>query len=88
MLFRSPSLEEVKLAICGALKLERQLSAADALLESRWSRVGGDIVVEVGLSKAMLPVVLNPAAVAIATRAMEDVGEHSKLKVVSATAER
>jgi hypothetical protein len=85
-----PSVEDVKAKICEALAKNQQSSAQDVLMDSKWSRIDGDVVVEIPLSKTMLPVVINADVLAIATRAMVELGETSKLKIVSinAAAER
>jgi hypothetical protein len=75
-----PTVEEIKTRVCEELAANRLPSAADALLDARWVRVDGDVVVQTNLSKTMLPVVINPSAEAISTRAMEELGEVSKLR--------
>jgi hypothetical protein len=85
-----PNVEEVKAKVCEVLALNRQTSASDALLDSRWSRADGEVVVETNLSKTMLPIVINPAAHAMTVRAMVELGDFSRLRVIpsAATAER
>jgi hypothetical protein len=85
-----PTIEELKAKVCEALSVNHQTSATEALMDSKWSKIDGDVVVEVPLSKTMLPAVINPTALAITTRVMEELGESSKLRIVSihAAAER
>jgi hypothetical protein len=75
-----PSLDEIKTKVCEELVANRLHSASDALLDAKWSRIDGDVLVETELSKTMLPVVINPTAEAISIRAMEELGEMSKLR--------
>ena len=79
-----PTLEELKIKVCAALESNRLSSAVDVMLEGRWSRRDGDVVVETDLSRAMLPVVVNSEAHKIALQAMADIGEFSTLTVLPA----
>jgi hypothetical protein len=81
-----PSVEEVKVKVCEMLTLNHQISASDALLDSRWSRGVGEVVVETNLSKTMLPVVINPAAHKLSTQVMAEIGEFSRLRIVPSSA--
>lgn len=81
-----PSVEEVKAKVCEMLTLNHQTSASDALLDSRWSRGVGEVVVETNLSKTMLPVVINPDAHKLSTQVMVELGEFSKLRIIPSSA--
>jgi len=81
-----PSVDEIKAKVCEMLTLNHQTSASDALLDSRWSRGVGEVVVETNLSKTMLPVVINPDAHKLSTQVMAEMGEFSRLRLVSSSA--
>lgn len=76
-----PSVEEIKTKVCEELAASRLSSAADAMLDAKWSRrIDGDVVVETELSKTMLSVIMNPEAERIAVRAMTELGDVFSLR--------
>jgi DNA polymerase-3 subunit gamma/tau len=57
-----------------ALTTAAQTSASEALADAAWTLADGEARVQTGLSKTMLPVVINPDAEKIARAALRDVG--------------
>jgi hypothetical protein len=75
-----PSVEEIKTRVCEDLYAKHLTAAADTLHDAQWSRIDGDVVVETNLSKVMLPVVVNAEAEKISVRAMQELGDVSRLR--------
>jgi DNA polymerase-3 subunit gamma/tau len=68
------SLQEAQQRAIESLREAKQSSAADAIEDSTWTPVEGDVQVLTELSKVMLPVVLNAEADKILRAAARDAG--------------
>ncbi len=63
-----------KVAIEALLALKNQDSAADALSDAEWTVADGEVRVQTGLSKTMLPMVINAEAEKVIKAALRDCG--------------
>ena len=74
--FPNPDVPEPQQAVVGALAVARLTSAADAMADAAWTIAEGEARIQTGLSKTMLPVVMNAEAEKIvrATLAASGVG--------------
>jgi len=71
----APSAEALQKAAVEALSnAKSQDTAADALDDAEWSIENGEIRVQTGVSKAMLPIAINPEAEKIVRAALRNAG--------------
>jgi DNA polymerase-3 subunit gamma/tau len=61
-------------AVVEALTAAKQTSAADAIADAAWTITGSEVSVQTGLSKTMLPAVLNPEAEKIIRATLRPLG--------------
>jgi DNA polymerase-3 subunit gamma/tau len=61
-------------AVVEALTAAKQISAADAIADATWTITGSEVSVQTGLSKTMLPAVLNPEAEKIIRATLRPLG--------------
>jgi DNA polymerase-3 subunit gamma/tau len=66
--------EVLKAAVVDALSTAGQASAADAMDDATWAVSDGEARIQTGLSKTILPAVMNPNAEKIARAALRELG--------------
>jgi DNA polymerase-3 subunit gamma/tau len=76
-----PANEWQRIAVEALRGAKSQGSAADAIEDAEWTVEGDELRVQTGISKAMLPMVVNPEAEKIVRAALRDAGA-SALKLV------